>query len=126
MIVSVGMYIPLGTTFAIWVGGLIKGLTDTLSERRGHNPAQKARTENTGILLAAGLIAGEALVGLIFAPSGVLTGPYATWIENLIGLKTLPFLFSVLVFFGIAWVLTQIPLANAGSPDEPAPPSAVM
>ena len=126
MIVSVGMYIPLGTTFAIWVGGLIKGLVDTLVERRKFNAAQKARTENTGVLLAAGLIAGEALVGLVFALFAVLNWPYATWVEQLLGLKTLPFLASVLVFFFIAWVLTQIPLRNAGSPDEPAPPSAVM
>lgn len=31
------------------------------------NDAQKARIENNGVLLAAGLIAGEALVGLFLA-----------------------------------------------------------
>ena len=126
MIVSVGMYIPLGTTFAIWVGGLIKGLVESIAERRKFNAAQKARTENTGVLLAAGLIAGEALVGLLFALFAVLNWPYGEWAERFLGLKTLPYLVSVLVFFGIAWFLTRIPLNNAGSPDEPAPPSAVM
>jgi putative OPT family oligopeptide transporter len=126
MIVSVGMYIPLPTTFAIWTGGLIKGLVDTITERRKFNAAQKARTENTGVLVAAGLIAGEALVGLLFALFAVLNWPYGQWVERFLGLKTLPYLVSVLVFFSIAWILTQIPLRNAGSPDEPAPPSAVM
>ena len=126
MIVSVGMYIPLPTTFAIWVGGLIKGLVDTIAERRKFNAAQKARTENTGILLAAGLIAGEALVGLLFALFAVLDLPYNTLVQRMFGLSTLPFLVSIAVFVFIGWLLTQVPLKNAGSPDEPAPPSAVM
>ncbi len=126
MIVSVGMYIPLPTTFAIWIGGTIKGLIDTMMERRGFNAAQKARSENTGVLLAAGLIAGEALVGLLFALFAVLNWPYGQWAERFLGLTTLPYLVSVLVFFAIAWILVRIPLNNAGDPDEPAPPSAVF
>src|SRR5213594_3760755 len=61
MLVSVGMYLPLETTFAIFVGGVIRWITDTMRERRGYNEAQKIRVENVGILAASGLIAGEAL-----------------------------------------------------------------
>ena len=67
MLVSVGMYLPLGTTFAIFVGGLVKGIVDYANDKKKFNAAQKTRVENTGILLAAGLIAGEALIGLLFA-----------------------------------------------------------
>jgi putative OPT family oligopeptide transporter len=67
MLVSVGMYLPIETTFAIFVGGLIKGAVDIFSDRRKHNAAQKVRVENTGVLLASGLIAGEALMGLVIA-----------------------------------------------------------
>src|SRR5512136_2693119 len=67
MLVSVGMYLPLETTFAIFVGGLIKGIVERFNARLQHNDAQKARVENTGVLLASGLIAGEALIGLLFA-----------------------------------------------------------
>ncbi|MCW8961378.1 MAG: oligopeptide transporter, OPT family, partial [Ignavibacteriaceae bacterium] len=67
MLVSVGMYLPLGTTFAIFVGGLIKGIVERIDEKKKFNEAQKSRVENTGILIAAGLIAGEALIGLLFA-----------------------------------------------------------
>ena len=38
-----------------------------IGRRRGFSDAQKTKVENTGVLVAAGLIAGEALVGLLFA-----------------------------------------------------------
>jgi len=65
MLVAVGMYLPLATTFAIFVGGMIRGLTDMLRARRGFNEAQAARVENVGVLVASGLIAGEALVAVV-------------------------------------------------------------
>ncbi|MCK7529097.1 MAG: hypothetical protein MZV64_71840 [Ignavibacteriales bacterium] len=34
MLVSVGMYLPIETTFAIFVGGLIKGGVDYVHEKR--------------------------------------------------------------------------------------------
>ena len=43
MLVSVGMYLPLNTTFAIFLGGVIKGLVERFSDARKHNAAQKAR-----------------------------------------------------------------------------------
>jgi len=36
------------------------------------------------------------------------------------------FLVSSLVFVVVAIVLIRVPLKNAGSPDEPAPPSAMF
>jgi putative OPT family oligopeptide transporter len=79
MLVCVGMYLPLQTTFAIFIGGVIKGLVERVNERRKHNDAQKARVENTGVLLAAGLIAGEALIGLLFAGLAVPKIDYASF-----------------------------------------------
>ena len=67
MLFSVGMYLPLETTFAIFIGGLIRGFVDKLAGKRDFNAAQKARVENAGVLAASGLIAGEALVGLLVA-----------------------------------------------------------
>ena len=67
MLFSVGMYLPLETTFAIFVGGIIRWMTDKMRDRRGFNDAQKARVENAGVLTASGLIAGEALTGLVVA-----------------------------------------------------------
>jgi putative OPT family oligopeptide transporter len=120
MLVSVGMYLPLETTFAIFIGGLIKGIVERFNLKKNHNDAQKARVENTGVLLAAGLIAGEALIGLIFAAMAFGEIP-------LFAIFAKPsFLTSLVVLAFIAWILIQIPLKNAGKPDEPAPPTAVM
>lgn len=120
MLVSVGMYLPLGTTFAIFVGGLIKGVVDRISEKRKFNDAQKSRVENNGILLAAGLIAGEALIGLLFAAFAFWEVPIFSFFE------TPSFWISMIVFAFIAWYLIRIPVKHAGSPDEPAAPHVSM
>jgi putative OPT family oligopeptide transporter len=120
MLVSVGMYLPLGTTFAIFVGGLIKGIVEKIDERKKFNEAQKSRVENTGILIAAGLIAGEALIGLLFAA-------FAFWEVPLLEIFAEPsFIISLIVFGFIGWLLVSIPVKNAGKPDDPAPPHVSM
>ncbi len=126
MLVSVGMYLPLETTFAIFIGGVIKGIVERVNERRKNNEAQRARVENTGILLAAGLIAGEALVGLVFALLAVLEINYGDFLSSFFKFLPLPFGVSLLIFLLIGWVLVSIPANNAGRADEPAPPSAVI
>ena len=123
MLVCVGMYLPLETTFAIFIGGLIRWIVDRIAARKKLNDAQKVRVENNGILLSAGLIAGEALIGLLFAFFAVME-----WKVPAIFHQTksmVQFIPALLVFVVIGWVLVQIPLNNAGKPDEPAPPSAV-
>ena len=67
MLIFVGMYLPFSTVFAIFVGGLIKGVLDMYVARRKYNEGQIATVENTGVLLASGMIAGEALMGLVVA-----------------------------------------------------------
>lgn len=67
MLISVGMYLPFNTTFAIFLGGVIKLILDKIAEKRKADEKQKETLENTGLLLASGLVAGEALTGIIFA-----------------------------------------------------------
>lgn len=119
MLICVGMYLPLETSFAIFIGGLIKGILDKIAEKRKYNDAQNARMSNNGVLLAAGLIAGEALIGLLFALFAVLEIkiPYI--------FKEPSFLVSLLVFLFVGWYLIRTPLKNAGSPDEPAVPMSM-
>jgi len=120
MLVAIGMYLPISITSAIFVGGVIRWLTDSMGRRRRFNGAQRARAENVGILVASGLIAGEALAGLVKAVYDFQD-------------KDLPVIFqnpSYLAGLGvmalIALLLIRIPLANAGDPAEPAPPVAMM
>jgi uncharacterized oligopeptide transporter (OPT) family protein len=120
MLFSVGMYLPLGTTFAIFVGGVIRWVTDRLRDRRGLNDAQKARVDNAGVLTASGLIAGEALCGLVIAGL-VGSGKDVTlfhWTPSVWA--------SLAAFLVLILAMVRVPLANAGSPDEPAPPTAIM
>ena len=67
MLISVGMYLPLDTSFAIFIGGLMKGIIDKIIAKRKYDDKTKEKITNTGILLSSGLIAGEALIGLLFA-----------------------------------------------------------
>ncbi len=126
MLVCVGMYLPLETSFAIFIGGLIKGVFDSIAKKRGLNEAQTIRSGNNGTLLAAGLIAGEALIGLLFAGLAVANLKYDTWLPGMSNFFPAPFGVSLLVFLVIGWVLIRVPLANAGRPEDPAPPSAMV
>jgi len=120
MLVSVGMYLPLETTFAIFLGGIVKGIVEMVNDRKKHNEGQRARVENTGVLLASGFIAGEALMGLVFALMYFLNIPLFSIFENP------DFSISIIVLVVIGLVLVLIPIRNAGRPDEPAPPLASM
>ena len=126
MLVAVGMYLPFGTTFAIFVGGVFRSLGDWLADRRGYNAAQKARVENAGVLTASGLIAGEAVLGLVWAglqfvpqwkapnhPPQLFSHP-----SYLVG--------GLIVLAGLAALLIRLPITAAGDPSEPAPPTAMM
>ena len=120
MLVAVGMYLPIETTFAIFVGGVIRSFAEKLNARRGYNDAQRTRVENAGVLTASGLIAGEAILGLVWA--GLQFAP-----------RQMPKIFedpSYLLGLGVmlllAFIMIRMPMASAGSPDEPAPPTAMM
>lgn len=126
MLFSVGMYLPLETTFAIFVGGMVRWVTDKLRDRGVFNAAQKARIDNAGVLTASGLIAGEALCGLLVAAiKGLRAGNRIGWDLPVIfqhphalgGLAAMIVLFVVMI---------AVPLRGAGAPDEPAPPTAIM
>ena len=67
MLIAVGMYLPIDTSFAIFLGGAFKALLEKRSEVMKLLPDQKERVSNQGTLLASGLIAGEAIIGIVFA-----------------------------------------------------------
>ena len=128
MLFSIGMYLPLGTTSAMFVGGLIRWATDRLRDRRGLNDAQKARVDNAGVLTASGLIAGEALCGLIVAAiigQRLAKNPNASATLLHLSIGDFPFMPLIALAVLVA-AMVLVPLANAGDPDEPAPPTAIM
>jgi putative OPT family oligopeptide transporter len=125
MLFSVGMYLPLETTFAIFIGGMIKGVVNRMAANRGFNEAQKARVENAGVLAASGLIAGEALMGLFVA--GVVAFRSDNRFPQIGGVfESVGGWLAIPVIVVLAAYLIFIPLRKAGAADEPAPPVAVM
>jgi uncharacterized oligopeptide transporter (OPT) family protein len=125
MLVAVGMYLPFETTLAIFVGGIFRSIGDWFARRRGLNPAQTARAENAGVLTASGLIAGEALMGLLWAAlkANVWTPPRNP--PQIFGNPS--YLFGGMVVLALlAALMIFSPLSAAGDPNEPAPPTAMM
>ena len=99
---------------------MIRWATDTMRKRRAFNEAQTARVENVGVLVASGLIAGEALSGLVIGWFNYQYGKLPSLFEHP------SYLAGVVVMALLGLALIRIPLANAGDPNEPAPPSAIM
>lgn len=67
MVIAVGMYLPLETSFAIFCGGVLRWVLSQRVHRYNIVSPARERIENTGILLASGFIAGEAITGVVLA-----------------------------------------------------------
>jgi len=76
MLVAVGMYLPFETVSAIFVGGVMRWVADRVAARR--SPDGTAQVEEKGTLLASGLIAGEAIIGILLAVLAVSSVPSLT------------------------------------------------
>jgi putative OPT family oligopeptide transporter len=120
MLVAVGMYLPFETTFAIFVGGLIKLYVDRRVAKRNLPPAAKESVENTGTLLASGFIAGEALTGVMLAGLVLAVQNFESMTKIFFGMAEFDFVsgpvgawMSLAVFGVIAYVLIAIPLRKA-------------
>jgi hypothetical protein len=66
------------------------------------------------------LIAGEALMGLVVATFRFFEYPLPKVTAEP------SFLLGLVVLAALAYLMVRVPLANAGRPDEPAPPTAIM
>ena len=109
MLIFVGMYLPFATVCAIFTGGLIKGILDLYTKRSKYNEGQLATTENTGVLLASGLIAGEALMGLLIA----IFAMFNIFMDKLLGIGHANYLIGILILTIIGYFLVKIPLNKA-------------
>jgi putative OPT family oligopeptide transporter len=115
MLVAVGMYLPFETVSAIWVGGAIRWIVDRISAR--YSQEEKLAVDEKGTLLASGMIAGEAIVGILQAAL-FLTG-VSSITHVLTGRDELSFFpawggwLSLVGFAAVAYVLIRIPTRRA-------------
>ncbi|MBM3318857.1 MAG: oligopeptide transporter, OPT family, partial [Candidatus Eisenbacteria bacterium] len=72
--VAVGIYLPFQLSVPILAGGVISLLTGAMLRRRGVGGKEIASAARRGLLLASGLITGEALVGILLAIPIVASG----------------------------------------------------
>ncbi|SCA58848.1 Putative oligopeptide transporter HI_0561 [Chlamydiales bacterium SCGC AB-751-O23] len=114
---ALGFYLPIFLSSAIMVGGLVALVVSFFSQRK-----KKGFDKENGLLLASGLVAGDALTGVFISlVMGVpaLVGTFSSrppWLENCSGAISSYFAkydgtavfsnnLSLLVFVGIALVL---------------------
>ena len=67
--VALGIYLPIGLTAAVCAGGVIRSLVERKANHAGNDQAV-----DKGILLASGIVAGDALMGIavgLFAALGI-------------------------------------------------------
>ena len=63
---AVGAYLPLSTTFPIWIGGQMKALVDSI-RRKKEGAAGEESELSSGMLYSTGLVAGGSLGGVLIA-----------------------------------------------------------
>ena len=112
MLIAVGMYLPFDTVSAIFVGGVLKWAVDRMTA--SYSAERKARVEEKGTLLASGLIAGEAIVGILLAVTFLTGISSITYVFT--GSDELSFFpawggwLSLVGFAAVAYVLIRIPV----------------
>jgi putative OPT family oligopeptide transporter len=83
--VAVGIYLPLELSVPVGLGGLIAWLADRWHRKNNSHDAGAAAKRH-GMLFAAGLITGEALIGIFMALPIVISGS-----SNIMALASEPF-----------------------------------
>jgi len=111
MLIAVGMYLPFDTTSAIFLGGVIKAVSDWFLRKR--TEASRLRAEEAGTLLASGLIAGEAIVGILLAVlflTGVSSITHVfTGADSFSWFPAWGGWLSLVAFGALVWVLVRVP-----------------
>jgi len=106
MPLAVGMYLPWTVTFPILIGGAVFKYVDGRSRARGDSTEVRQQVAHRGLLFSSGLVAGEAIMGIVIAivivagmKLPLLTGWLQTgWMVNTV---------SLLGFSGIIMLLVR-------------------
>lgn len=127
MAFAVGVYLPFDLSTPILLGGIVAWMYARWLDKRNASPELRAEKERTGLLFAAGLITGEALMGIVLAiPIGITRVPDALQllgrkpvgevISTIEAGKELPayippmwpgMLFAAIVLYLLYWVTTS-------------------
>ena len=103
MIIAVGMYLPFRATACIFFGGVIKYFLDRAVAKKKPTGKGKEIVENIGLLIASGLIAGQALMGIV--TSGIEALKETIKLPKIEGSEWL----GLLIFFVLGFILIYFP-----------------
>ncbi len=111
--VALGLYLPLGLSSAVFAGGLVREIVERVMGSSAKEQAAVAaggadsgkdaaaeKAVEKGILLASGLVAGDALVGIvigIFAALGTDIALGTKWFPSIAGSQLTPFVMFLLL-----------------------------
>ncbi|WP_116811240.1 OPT family oligopeptide transporter [Steroidobacter cummioxidans] len=109
---AVGIYLPLDLTIPIFIGGILAHLVER-AVAHPTNPDATERLHRGGVLFSAGLITGEALMGILLAipifvtkNADILALPEAWNFGELVGLA---------IFAVVGWILYRVAVKGATS-----------
>ena len=71
MMFGLGVYLPFYMPFSMFVGSLCKVVFDKVARSRG---VDEQAEQETGIVVASGLLGGESIVGVLIALFSVAAG----------------------------------------------------
>lgn len=122
---AIGIYLPLSTTFPIFIGGAIRGLV-TWRKVKKDESVEEEEDLGKGNLFATGLVAGGALAGVIVAILSVNDNVAATlskWsaehgITNALGGETAYYLLGAGFFALMAYVLYRVAIKRDKHPER--------
>jgi putative OPT family oligopeptide transporter len=113
MLIAVGMYLPFRATACIFFGGVIKHFLNQKVTKAGATAKGKEIVENIGLLLASGLIAGQAIMGILTAAlEGIELRLPEVWNSAWLGL---------IVFFVLGFILIYLPYKKMIASGEVGP-----
>jgi putative OPT family oligopeptide transporter len=114
---AVGIYLPLDLTAPIFLGGLLAHLVERAAGVH-HDPEAAERIHRKGVLFSAGLITGEALMGILIAipiwstkRADVLALPEFLQVGGLAGE-----LLGLAIFAAVGWILYRVARKGALNP----------
>lgn len=68
MTLGLGIYLPFYLSFTAFLGGLLKVIIDLIQKRIHKNKPETAiKKSGTGLIIASGLLGGEAIAGVVIA-----------------------------------------------------------
>lgn len=117
--VAVGLYLPLELDTSIFIGGIIAWMSSRYMAKRGKADTKHAeatdKASNAGLLLASGLITGEALMGIFIAIGIVVTDLSALRVfENPPGGSYTGLAIFLIVVAGLYYLIKKVFKENIG------------